>query len=177
MTFEVSELIHTTKSRDVVLEELVSQLQKISQRVVRTNATVVATDIEASFGSINRSDTTTFYAIEREQGILCVADVNYRPSGAFWVILIITLFTYIFWLIPIIFYLTQKRTVRSAIEDVFRRVKNECESGEPVINTIALRNSVYCSQCGANWTRTHDLKFCSRCGSPIGRPLSIASGQ
>jgi len=54
-----------------------------------------------------------------------LADVTYKPSGWFWVILIITLFTWVFWLIPIAFYLVQKDTVRTAIAEAFTRVRNE----------------------------------------------------
>jgi hypothetical protein len=63
------------------------------------------------------------------KGIL-TADVDYRPSLAFWIFLILGLFTMLGWLIPIAFYLIQKSAVRSAIEAVFRRVKAECEFTE-----------------------------------------------
>ena len=39
--------------------------------------------------------------------------------------LIITLFTWIFWLLPIAFYLLQKNTVRTAITECLQRVRNE----------------------------------------------------
>ncbi len=43
-------------------------------------------------------------------------------------ILLLLFFTYVFWLIPIAFYLIQKKTVKEAIEDCFRNVKNEFSS-------------------------------------------------
>jgi hypothetical protein len=81
--------------------------------------------IEASFGSINRSDTTTVILKDTDDGFLVVGDVQYRPSGWFWVFLVCTLWTWVGWLIPIAFYLIQKRTVQNGAQEVFRRVKNE----------------------------------------------------
>jgi hypothetical protein len=60
-----------------------------------------------------------------EDGWLAVASVHYRPSVAFWIILILLLPTWIMWLLPIAFYLLQKKTVQSSIQDVFLRLKNE----------------------------------------------------
>jgi hypothetical protein len=68
----------------------------------------------------------------KEDGFLAVASVNYRPSAAFWIILVITLFTYVFWLLPIALYLIQKKTVRTAIGEVFTRVKHEFQSSADV---------------------------------------------
>ena len=53
--------------------------------------------------------------------------MNYRPSSAFWVILIMCIPTFVAWLVPIILYNWQKEIVRLAIGDVFERVKNEFE--------------------------------------------------
>jgi hypothetical protein len=62
-----------------------------------------------------------------DDGWLVLADVNYRPSALFWIILLITLFTWIGWLIPIAFYLIQKNTVKAAIQGCLQRVRNEFE--------------------------------------------------
>jgi hypothetical protein len=86
--------------------------------------------IEASFGSVNRSDTTTVEMRDVDDGFLLVAYVHYRPSVAFWIILIISLFTWVFWIIPIVFYLIQKKTVQTGIQEVFTRIKNEFMSSE-----------------------------------------------
>jgi len=125
MKFEVSDRIQTSASKEEVLTGLEEQFKKVSQSVQRSGESLMAKSIEASFGSINRSDTTTVELRDTDDGYLLLADVHYRPSVAFWVILIITLFTYVFWLIPIIFYLVQKKTVQTGIQEVFTRVKNE----------------------------------------------------
>ena len=127
MKFEVSERINTRKDAAAVLNALEAQLRKIG-KVTRVGDVITARAIEASFGSINRSDKTVFIVQPKEAGLLCVADVTYRPSGMFWVFFVLGLFAYglLFW-IPIIFYLLQKKTVRSGIKDVFDRIKNEFE--------------------------------------------------
>jgi hypothetical protein len=126
--FEVSERIHTHASKEEILRGLEDQFKKVSQRVQRSGEALTAKSIEASFGSINRSDTTTIRLRNTDDGYLVIADVHYRPSVAFWVLLVLMLFTYVFWLIPIIFYLIQKKTVRTGIQDVLTRVKNEFAS-------------------------------------------------
>jgi hypothetical protein len=125
MNFEVSERIITTAARDDILKVLETQFRKVSQDVKRYDDSIFAKSIEASFGSINRSDSTTIDLKNVDDGFLAVACVHYRPSVAFWIILIITLFTWVFWLVPIVFYLVQKKTVKNSIQDVFVRVKNE----------------------------------------------------
>ncbi len=58
-----------------------------------------------------------------------VADVNYRPALFFYLVFGCLFFTYIFWVIPVGLYVQQKKTVRSALEDIFKRVKDEFDVG------------------------------------------------
>lgn len=125
MRFEISERIRTSRSQEELLTVLEDQFKKVSEGVQRAGQTIEAKSIEASFGSINRSDTTTISLRKADDGWLVVAEVHYRPSVAFWIILIITLFTWVFWLLPIAFYLLQKNTVRTAITECLQRVRNE----------------------------------------------------
>lgn len=125
MRFEVSERIRTKGSQEELLSALEEQFRKVSESVQRSGQTLEAKSIEATFGSINRSDTTTVSLKKSDDGWLLVADVHYRPSVAFWIILIITLFTYVFWLLPIAFYILQKNTVKTAIVECFQRIRNE----------------------------------------------------
>lgn len=128
MKFEISQTFRTNRSKQEVVSFLEGQLRRVSGRVTRSGDTVTAKSIEASFGSINRADSSVFSVREKEAGYICIADVNYRPSVVFWILFIALLFTWVLWLIPIVFYLVQKKTVRSAIADVFARVKDEFES-------------------------------------------------
>ncbi len=128
MRFEISQTFRTNRPKQEVVSFLEGQLRRVSRRVTRSGDTVTAKSIEASFGSINRADSSVFSVREKETSLICIADVNYRPSFVFWVLLLVLLFTWVLWLIPIVFYLVQKKTVRSAIADVFARVKDEFES-------------------------------------------------
>jgi len=125
MKFEVSERIRTSKSQDELITALETQFRKVAGSTQRSGQTIEVKSIEASFGSINRKDTTVVSMTKADDGWLVVADVHYRPSVAFWIILIITLFTWVFWLIPIVFYLVQKSTVKTAITECLKRVRNE----------------------------------------------------
>ena len=130
MKFEVSERVRTTAAKKDVLAGLEQQFKKVSANVGREGSSLVVKSIEASFGSINRSDTTTVEVRDVEDGFLLIAYVHYRPSVAFWIILIISLFSWVFWIIPIVFYLIQKKTVQTGIQEVFTRIRNEFMSSE-----------------------------------------------
>jgi hypothetical protein len=139
MRFEISERIATSVSCDKLLGSLEEQFRAIAVTTARHGNSITVESIEASFGSINRNDTTVVEVKSPDNGkYLLTASVHYRPSVAFWIILVITLFTYIFWLIPIAFYIFQKNTVREGIQQVFRRIKDEYEYtvGEPAKNDI-----------------------------------------
>ena len=126
MRYEVSERLITTATKETLLTGLEVQFKKVAASVKRQGDEIVVESIEASFGSINRSDTTTVSIKSADSGYLVVADVHYRPSIAFWIIfIIIGLTSGIGWVFQIFFYITQKKTVRTAIEETFQRVKNE----------------------------------------------------
>lgn len=125
MHFEVSERLITNESPEAVIEFAQRQFSKISNKTRREGAQVTVRMVEASFGSINRSDVTRLTLQRTGGGYLLVSETNYRPSGWFWLFLIILLFTYIGWLIPIAFYLYQRGTVKAAIESAVNRIVNE----------------------------------------------------
>jgi hypothetical protein len=126
MNFEVNERLSTRQPKEQVLQALEARFNKIAAKTQREGEVIRVKSIEASFGSINRADTTLVTIKTIEGGFLMVADVNYRPSIVFWIIIVITLFgTGILWFIPIVFYLFQKKTVRSAIEECFKSINNE----------------------------------------------------
>ena len=127
MRFEISERIKAHVDRDDLLDELEVQFKKIAQSVEVGAKSLYVESVEASFGSINRKDFADITIRKKKTGWLCVAEVTYKPSVAFWILVILLLFTTIFWLLPIIFYLVQKNTVRDAIEKAFRRVRDEFE--------------------------------------------------
>lgn len=127
MQFEVSERINTDRSETEVMDHALIQFKKVSGNTkLNADGEIVAKAIEATFGSANRADTTVVSVRKVEDGLLMVADVHYRPSIWFWFWLIVLAFTYIGWILPIVFYLTQKSAVRKAIESCLQRVSNEC---------------------------------------------------
>lgn len=128
MLFEVSERIPTSRDRESVLGLLEAQFTKVAEKVIRQGETIEVRSIEASFGSINRRDVTIVELRPAEDGFMVVASINYRPSVAFWIFFLISLFTWVFWLIPVAFYLMQKKTVRSAVQEVFTRARHEFQS-------------------------------------------------
>lgn len=127
MRFEEIVTISTKKSRGEILDIIESKFKKISnqQKRLANDDGLVFISINASFGSINRFDKTTIFVNKRENGWTIKADVLYRTSLAFWIFIIIGLFTYIFWLLPIIFYLTQKGTVREEVQRTLNNIKAE----------------------------------------------------
>ena len=142
MRYEVSSRIRTIKPKEALLDTLYLQFSKVADKVVRGPEHISARAIEATFGSINRTDDTVITLKPADGGYLVVADVHYRPSVAFWIILIITLFTWIGWILPIAFYLIQKSSVRKTIETCLERVKNEFDGATgstpaPVVTTQA----------------------------------------
>jgi hypothetical protein len=128
MKFEVSEQVRTRTDLATIIYALFEQLAKVSARVRLTDEGILtAKRIDPSFASIVRFDQTNFTVEPKEGGFLLVAEVSYRPSSTFWVILIMCIPTFVAWLVPIFFYNSQREIVRLAIGAVFERVKNEFE--------------------------------------------------
>lgn len=129
MHFEVSERLITNEPPEAVMEFAQRQFAKISSKTRLERGQLTVRMVEASFGSINRSDVTRVAFQRVGGGYLIVSETDYRPSGWFWLFLIILLFSYVGWLIPIAFYLYQRGTVKSAIESAVTRVINEFSVG------------------------------------------------
>ncbi len=127
MKFEVSQRIVTDRSEAEVLDHAVIQFRKVADSAkLNKDGNLVVKSIEATFGAINRKDTTVVEVRKSDDGVLIVADVHYRPSFSFWILLVLLAFTWIGWILPIIFYLVHKSTVRKAVESCLHRVDNEC---------------------------------------------------
>jgi hypothetical protein len=133
MRFELSQQMRTQADIETIILVLAEQLQKVATKVQLTDEGIIlATRIEPTIASIVRFDRTVI-SVEGDEGrYLLVADVSYRPSALFWMILILCIPTFVAWLIPIAIYLFQKEAVRSAIEAVFKRVKDEFEVTDPL---------------------------------------------
>lgn len=130
MRYEVSERFRSSKTAEEVWRVVLEQVNKISDRVNHENDGVTAHGIVATFGSINRTTFAKVRVQPREAGFLITADVTYSPSGFFWLFFIIGLVTpgFVWFLIPLAFYLLQKGMVRDSLQQVFKRVRDEMES-------------------------------------------------
>lgn len=125
MKFDVSERIQTKKTKGEIFESLENQFRNISKTTARNTDNLTVGIINPTFGSINRKDTTIITIEEKTDGYFINAAVNYKPSVAFWIIFCILIFTWVLWLLPIIFFIYQKKMVKTAITEVFNRTKNE----------------------------------------------------
>ena len=127
MKFQISKNIKTDASELDILEFLNEQFETVSQEVVSIKDTIKCKSIEASFGSINRKDLTTISLKKTKDGYMITANVNYEPSGEFWLFIILGLFClWPFW-ICIVFYVYQKESVKSAIINCLDNTKNNFE--------------------------------------------------
>ena len=126
MNFDVSRRFKANVSGGEILNFLESAFRKNAENVsVNPSGCLQVESINATFGSINRNDTTIVEVKEKDGDLLIVANVNYKPSIWYWVFVVCGLFTTIGWLIPVIFYFYQKNTVKTAIEEVFNRTETE----------------------------------------------------
>lgn len=129
--------------KDEVLKILENQFEKISVSVKKEKDGLIVKSIEATFGSINRSDITKIDLKKKNNGYLCIAKVKYKPSFMFWVFFLLLFTTAVGWLIPIGFYLYQKKTVSEAIEKTFKRLKDEVEDSNDYISSNSENNLDY----------------------------------
>ena len=143
MHFEVSERLVTNEPPEAIMEFAQRQFAKISRKTRLESGQLTARMVEASFGSINRRDVTRITLQRVGSGYLLVSETDYSPSVWFWVLLIILLFSYVGWLIPIGFYLYQRGTVRSAIQSASSRVVNEFSAGSmSIVHQVAQVSNV-----------------------------------
>jgi len=128
MKFELSERLNTGKDRSVLIGILEEKFRNISPKVDRTDNGLFIRAIRAFPGSAFRLDITDINLIKKEYGYLCTADVTYIPSITFVIAFLLGLFSSgILWLIPVYFYITQKRAIYNVIQSVLKRVKDEVE--------------------------------------------------
>lgn len=125
MNFDISRRFQTKSSQEEIARFLENSFRKSAEEVSYNGGTLTVESVNATFGSINRSDKTIIEVRSKDEETLIVASVNYKPSIWFWIFLICLLFTTIGWIVPIAFYLYQKHTVKSGIEEVFNRTENE----------------------------------------------------
>lgn len=126
MHFELSERLVTNEPAENVLAFAAKQMAKVSSKTkIRDGNKILVKSVDASFGSINRSDDTVITVQPVQGGHIILSETHYRPSLGFWILFIALLFTYVGWIIPLVFYFHQRGTVKSAIQSCMDRIKNE----------------------------------------------------
>lgn len=130
MQFETSQKLTSHAPISAVVDVLEEQFRKVAGTVERVGDELVVKDIQATFGSINRSDTTRCTIRTTNGRYLIVAATTYSPTLWFWIFFVCgVLFSFIGTIIPLGFYFWNKKIVQDAINDVLRRVENELDSG------------------------------------------------
>ena len=139
-SFVISESFRTTKDCEVVLNKLEEQFRIVSQKVERKSANefCVKSIAKTFFVSSFRKDSTTVFLVKTENKYTCAAYVVYRMPVfeqillGFLVIIFffagtLSLIGFLYILAAIICYFSQKNTVRTAISNVLKRVKDEVQ--------------------------------------------------
>lgn len=137
MRFEVSERVTTIESPKVLFASLNEIFSKISRKTYVRDGALYLKGVETTFGSINRSDLTTIRAKQVAGSWLIVAQIRYRPSLVFWMLFFFLLasgvatagISSLAFFIPIAFYLSQRKTVKVAVQECLKRFKDEHSQG------------------------------------------------
>ncbi|WP_158916485.1 SHOCT domain-containing protein [Caulobacter sp. S45] len=142
MRYELSTRLLSSEDMNAVGKKIKSHFSTIAQTTQVEGESLVLTGIEKSFGSITRATTARIKIRPAEGGYLVLADVHYRPSFMFWVLIFIGLFVFgIFSILAIVFYFSQKGSVRRAVERALERIKNEFDHAPvSVANIGAMAN-------------------------------------
>lgn len=138
MKFESSEKIRTTRSKEDLMNSLEEQLKKVSGKVKRVGDTLIATKMTMEVASGTRKDTTIFSLKQIDDGWLVVASSKYRPTVSLFIYILILLITAFLWIIPIVFYATDKKDVVEAIDASLKRMQKEFDvpfTIAPALNT------------------------------------------
>lgn len=125
MKFELTEKVITTVEPKQILEELERQFAKSAKSTERVPGGLLVKTITDTFGAANRDDTTSISLRPVTGGQMIVAEVNYKPSIFFWIMIVILLFTAFGWIFPIAFFFYNRTVVEKSIQATLQRVRNE----------------------------------------------------
>ncbi len=112
--------IETNLEIDEIIIELENKFEQVSLSCSNNGNRIIIESIQASFGSINRNDTTSIVLEKSKHGFLAHAHLEYKPSFYFWFNCASPLFPLIMY-----FYFSQKRIVQDEIKEVFEQVNNK----------------------------------------------------
>jgi hypothetical protein len=129
--YQSTKKIKTTKEVSEVLEIIESAFRNVSDETKLDGNTIKANSIDATFGSINRSDTTVISVVKKDDGYLLIADTNYKPSTMFWVFLALDVVGsaaggagILGFIIQFYFYFSHKKRVVNEIDRTLNNIVN-----------------------------------------------------
>ena len=132
MKFELTQQLRTQADLETIILVLAEQVKSVSAAIdVTDEGVITATRIQPSIASLLRFDRTIISVETNEDRVLLIANGSCRPTALFWVILILCIPTFVAWLLPIGIYMYQKGVLKSAVEAMFKRVKDELEVMAP----------------------------------------------
>jgi len=139
-SFVISESFRTEVESKDVINRLEVQFRSVSEKVELRdeNDLLIKGIAKTFFVSSFRKDITTVRLVKEDSKYLCTAYVKYKMPVFEKILLgflaILFLFRqtlsplgFLYVIIAIVCYFTQKNTVRNAVSDVLKRVKNEME--------------------------------------------------
>ena len=134
MKFQVNERVTTDLPYHELTEIISDQFKMIASSVKQDNRIIVVKGVEETFGSVHRADRSEVEVRSKKgsKSRLIVVTTNYRPSVMFWIITLILLPTVILWILPVVFYLNQKKTVQESITNCLRNIKQSV-TADPVL--------------------------------------------
>ena len=135
MKFDLSRRFRTDSSISDIMKFLEDSFRRSAETVYYDSRVLTVGSINATFGSVNRQDKTIVEVKPKDNDMLLVAYVEYKPSIWFWIFLICGLFTTVCWLIPIGFYFYQKNVVKDGIEEIFNRAETEFRDNKAASST------------------------------------------
>ena len=138
MKFTTTQKLRTRASEEAVLSAITEAFRPISESVNQGNHFVEATQIQATFGSINRKDTTRLTLKQKQDGWTITADTDFKPSTWFWILLVLTILTVWGVLIPVGIYWWQKTIVKGAIENALKQIADDLEDDPAAMQTARI---------------------------------------
>jgi hypothetical protein len=138
MKFTTTQKLKTGANEEAVLSAIAEAFRPISESVNQGNHFVEATQIQATFGSINRKDTTRLTLKQKQDGWTVTADTDFKPSTWFWILLILTILTVWGVLISVGIYWWQKTIVKGAIENALKQIADDLEDTPAATQTARI---------------------------------------
>ncbi|HYU46595.1 MAG TPA: hypothetical protein VEK84_10520 [Terriglobales bacterium] len=126
MQFEISQRIHTSASECQILDFLEARLRIVAQEVTRSDEGLIVRKIIKE--TVGTTDRGVISLRKKQDGYACVAAVNHRATVGLVITFFLLVFTWVFWVLPIIWVWYQKKNIRASVVDILARTRDEFEN-------------------------------------------------